>query len=110
MNKHISDEMLRDLFNELGELEEVDLLTVIKIMKQVGSRKDHRFDSDGQIKASRGRASAETQKLIKEQTEPPINRQLWCGLTSLQAKMLKDAGIDLGEFLALGFDSAINSE
>ena len=28
-------------------------------MKPIGSRKDHRFDSDGQIKASRGRESNE---------------------------------------------------
>ena len=38
-------------------------------MKPIGSRKDHRFDSDGQIKASRGRESNEEADLIKEQLE-----------------------------------------
>ncbi len=38
-------------------------------MRPVGSRKDHRFDSDGQIKASRGRDANETQELIREQLQ-----------------------------------------
>jgi hypothetical protein len=38
-------------------------------MRPVGSRKDHRFDSDGQIKASRGRANNEEAALIHEQLE-----------------------------------------
>jgi hypothetical protein len=38
-------------------------------MHQIGSRKDHRFDSDGQIKASRGRASNEDTALINDQIE-----------------------------------------
>lgn len=66
MNKHISNETLSDFFDTLGELDEIDRLTDAK-MKQVGSRKDHRFDSDGQIKASRGRESNEVQDLVQEQ-------------------------------------------
>lgn len=38
-------------------------------MRPVGSRKDHRFDSDGQIKASRGRARNEEEKIIQDQLE-----------------------------------------
>jgi hypothetical protein len=36
-------------------------------MRPVGARKDHRFDSDGQIKAVRGRQTNEDIKLINEQ-------------------------------------------
>ena len=38
-------------------------------MRPVGTRKDHRFDSDGQIKACRGRETNEEQDLIREQLD-----------------------------------------
>jgi inosine/xanthosine triphosphate pyrophosphatase family protein len=38
-------------------------------MRPVGARKDHRFDSDGQIKAVRGRQTNEDIKLINEQID-----------------------------------------
>lgn len=38
-------------------------------MRPVGCRKDHRFDSDGQIRACRGRQNNEDSALIKEQIE-----------------------------------------
>jgi len=36
-------------------------------MRPVGTRKDHQFDSDGQIKACRGRETNDEQDLIREQ-------------------------------------------
>jgi hypothetical protein len=44
-------------------------------MHPLGSRKDHSFDSDGQIKATRGRAANEEEALIREQ----FNECLACG-------------------------------
>lgn len=38
-------------------------------MKPVGARKDHQFDSDGQIKACRGRETNENKDLIREQLD-----------------------------------------
>jgi hypothetical protein len=43
-------------------------------MRKVGMRKDHRFDSDGQIKASRGRETNEVKELIDEQLKEAENK------------------------------------
>jgi hypothetical protein len=44
-------------------------------MRPVGTRKDHRFDSDGQIKACRGRESNEVEELIKEELKEIVEKK-----------------------------------
>jgi hypothetical protein len=43
-------------------------------MKQQGSRKDHCFDSEGQIKASRGRSNQDAAQEIAEQVDASAER------------------------------------
>ena len=56
-------------------------------MRPVGSRKDHRFESWGQIKAFRGRGTNEERELIREQMLEESDEQKLLGLINAADKI-----------------------